>query len=313
MNAHQVAWLFPGQGSQKVGMGRILWEAHPVARQTFEEADQLLGMSLSKLMFDGPKELLDDTINTQSALYVHSMALLRVAQAEGWLPAAGWVAGHSMGEYSALTAAGALPFADGLKLVRERGQLMKSAGEYAPGSMAAIIRLDEAIVAQLCAEASIEGELAQIANYNCPGQLVISGTKQGVAQACAAAKAAGARKVVPLDVSIGAHTPLMARAMPGFTEQIEMAQIEDAQIPIIANVTAQPLRNVADIREELLAQLMACVRWTDSMRFLVDQGVSTVIEIGAGKVLTGLMKRINRNMTRWNIASWQDLMTLAEK
>ena len=312
MNAHQITWFFPGQGSQKVGMGQMLSQAHPLAQQTFEEADDLLGMALSKLMFHGPKELLDDTINTQPALYVHSIALLRVAKAEGWLPLASWVAGHSMGEYSALTAAGALPFADGLKLVRERGRLMKTAGEYAPGSMAAIIRLDEEKVAELCAEASRDGELVQIANYNCPGQLVISGTKKGVARACKTAKVAGARKVVPLDVSIGAHTPLMAHAMSDLASLIEKADIQDAKIPIIGNVNAEPLYRANEIRQELLTQLMACVRWTNSMRFLVAQGVTSVIEIGAGKVLTGLMKRIHRKITRYNLATWQDLLALAK-
>ncbi len=308
MSAHQTAWLFPGQGSQKVGMGLRLADAHPIARQTFEEADDLLGFSLSQLMFYGPKEKLDDTINTQPALYVHSLALLRVAQAEGWLPMANWVAGHSMGEYSALAAVDALTFADGLILVRERGRLMKTAGEYVPGSMAAIIRLDEEIVKQLCQEASTNGELVQIANYNCPGQLVISGSQKGVAHVCQTAKAAGARKVVPLDVSIGAHTPLMASAMSNFATLIESTPIQDANLPIIGNVTAQPLRLASEIRQELLIQLTDSVRWTESMRFLVAQGVKSVIEIGPSKVLTGLMKRIHRKMARRNLATWQDFL-----
>jgi len=308
MSAHQTAWLFPGQGSQEVGMGLRLADAHPIARQTFEEADDLLGIPLSQLMFYGPKEKLDDTINTQPALYAHSLALLRVAQAEGWLPMANWVAGHSMGEYSALAAVDALAFADGLILVRERGRLMKRAGEYAPGSMAAIIRLHEEKVNQLCQEASTNGELVQIANYNCPGQFVISGSKKGVVDVCQTAKAAGARKVVPLDVSIGAHTPLMASAMSDFAALIESTPIEDANLPIIGNVTAQPLRLADEIRQELLIQLTDSVRWTKSMRFLVAQGVATVIEIGSGKVLTGLMKRIHRKIDRRNLATWQDLL-----
>lgn len=308
MSAHQTAWLFPGQGSQRLGMGLTLADAHPIARRIFEEADDLLGFSLSQLMFYGPKEKLDDTINTQPALYTHSLALLRVAQAEGWLPMANWVAGHSMGEYSALAAVDALTFADGLILVRERGRLMKTAGEYVPGSMAAIIRLDEKVVHQLCQQASTNGELVQIANYNCPGQLVISGSKKGVADVCQTAKAAGARKVVPLDVSIGAHTPLMASAMSDFAALIESTAIQDANLPIIGNVTAQPLRLAGEIRQELLIQLTDSVRWTESMRFLVTQGVTTVIEIGSGKVLTGLMKRIHRKIARRNLATWQDFL-----
>lgn len=310
MDAHQIAWLFPGQGSQEVGMGRSLWEAHPLARQTFEEADDLLGVNLSTLMFEGPKNDLDDTLNTQPALYTHSIALVRAAQAEGQLPTSGWAAGHSLGEYSALTAAGALPFAEGLALVRERGRLMKGAGEAAPGGMAAIIALDDVAVAHLCAEASAEGEPVQVANFNSPGQVVISGSRAAVERAVEAARAAGARKVVLLDVSIAAHSPLMDHARLDFARRVEATPFQNAAIPVIANVTAQPLHTPADIRAELVAQLTGSVRWTDSMRFLVAQGVTTVIEIGAGDVLVGLMKRIERATARHTLSTWEQVQAL---
>jgi [acyl-carrier-protein] S-malonyltransferase len=307
MNAYQTAWLFPGQGAQKVGMGRRLWEAEPMARQTFEEADDILGFALSKLMFNGPKEELDDTINTQPALYVHSLALVRLIEYIGGLEKPKWVVGHSMGEYSALAASGAFSFAAGLRLVRTRGRLMKRAGEENPGGMAAIIKLDDATVTTICAEASREGKPVQVANFNCPGQIVISGAKAAVKRAMKAAKAAGARKVVYLDISIPAHSPLMADILPDFTHLIQTTPFQDATIPLIGNVKAAPLQQTEHLRRELIAQLTGSVRWTDSMRFLIAQGITTVIEIGSGKVLTGLMKRIDRKIKRINIGTWEEL------
>jgi [acyl-carrier-protein] S-malonyltransferase len=305
--AHEIAWLFPGQNSQEVGMGRTLAEAHPLARQTYEEADAILGFSLSELMFEGPKALLDETINTQPAIYVHSVALVRAGQAEGLLPEAGWAAGHSLGEYSALTAAGALPFAEGVRLVRERGRLMKEAGERVPGGMAAILGLDDVVVAQLCGNASAEGEPVQVANYNSPGQVVISGAKAAVLRASEAAQAAGAKKVIPLDVSIAAHSQLMLTAQDQFSPLVAATDFQNPSIPAIANVTAQPLRTPVEIRQELVAQLTGSVRWTDSIHFLRQQGVTTFIEIGPGAVLTGLLKRIDRDAKRYNLSSWEEL------
>ncbi|MDQ4078897.1 MAG: ACP S-malonyltransferase [Chloroflexota bacterium] len=305
--AHDTAWLFPGQGSQEVGMGSDLLGAHPVARETLEEADDRLGFALSRLMMEGPKRELDDTINTQPALYVHSLALVRAAQAEGLLEQPGYAAGHSLGEYSALTAAGALPFEEGLHLVRERGRLMKAAGEKAPGGMAAIIALDDATVAQLCAEASAEGETVQVANYNTPGQVVISGHGAAVGRAMQIARGAGARKVVLLDVSIASHSPLMESVTREFTQIVTHTPFQNPAFPVIANVTAQPLRTPEAIREELVSQLTSPVRWTDSMRYLLEQDVTTFIEIGSGDVLTGLMKRIDRKVKRYNVSKWSDL------
>lgn len=310
MDAHEVAWLFPGQGSQAVGMGADLRDAHPVARETLEEADDLLGFSLSGLMAEGPKEALDDTVNTQPALYVHSVALARAAQAEGRLPAASWVAGHSLGEYSALAAVGALPFAEGLRLVRERGELMKAAGRANPGGMAALLGIEDEVAAQLCAEASAPGEPVQVANFNCPGQVVLSGAEAAVLRAMEGARAAGARKVVRLDVSIAAHSPLMEQARAALARRVEATPFQNASIPVVANVTAQPLRTPADIRAELVAQLTGSVRWADSMRFLLAQGITTVIEIGPDSVLTSLMKRIDRAGNRYNLSRWADVLAL---
>ncbi|MGH2541256.1 MAG: ACP S-malonyltransferase [Ardenticatenaceae bacterium] len=309
--SHEIAWIFPGQGSQEVGMGRDLLEAHPVARQTLEEADEILGFALSRLMAEGPKEELDDTINTQPAIYAHSVALVRAARAEGLLDSPGWAAGHSLGEYGALSAAEALPFSEGVRLVRERGRLMKEAGIRAPGGMAAIIALDDVTVAQICGEASAEGEPVQVANFNCPGQIVISGAEAAVARASSAAQAAGARKVVRLDVSIAAHSPLMEGASQAFARSVTATPVHNPAFPVIANVTAQPMRTPEAIREELVEQLTGSVRWTDSIHFLLDQGVTTFIEIGPGNVLTGLVKRITRDATRHNVATWDDVLRLA--
>lgn len=308
--AHEIAWLFPGQNSQEVGMGHDLAAAHALARQTFQEADDLLGYSLSALMFEGPKTSLDETINTQPAIYVHSVALVRVGQAEGLLPEAGWAAGHSLGEYSALTAAGALSFAEGVALVRERGRVMGEAGEGAPGSMAAIMGLDDVAVARLCGDASAEGEPVQVANFNSPGQIVISGAKSAVARASEAARAAGAKRVIPLDVSIAAHSQLMEGAQGEFDPFVSATDFQNPVIPVIANVTAQPLRTPIEIREELVDQLTRPVRWTDSMHFLKEQGVTTFIEVGPGSVLTGLLKRIDADSRRYNVSGWETLTTL---
>jgi [acyl-carrier-protein] S-malonyltransferase len=205
------AFLFPGQGSQTLGMGGDLAQAYSVARDTFAEADNLLGFSLSSLCFEGPEESLNDTYNTQPALFVASLATLRVLQGEGWSASPSFTAGHSLGEYSALVAAGALTFADGLRLVRERGRLMKEAGERGPGGMAAIIKLDDETVTDICQRASQEtGQVVQVANYNSPGQVVISGDNQALEVAMEMAQAAGAKRVVRLAVSIAAHSPLMA-------------------------------------------------------------------------------------------------------
>ncbi len=305
--------MFPGQGSQAVGMGRDLADEYPAARAAFEEADDALGFSLSRLCFEGPEEALTDTINTQPALMAVSIAALRALEAalDAALDAAGvqsqepaehvYAAGHSMGEYTALVAAGALTYADGLRLVRERGRLMKEAGEKAPGMMAAILGLDEAQVSAVCADVSAQGGLVQVANDNCPGQIVISGDKQGMEAAMAALQQAGARKVAPLAVSIAAHSPLMQPAAEELAAAIAATPIAAPRVPILANTTAEPVTSAEAIRAELVAQLTGGVKWTASMQHALAQGVTDFVEIGSGEVLAGLMKRIDRQAGRRSV------------
>ncbi len=305
-----VAYVFPGQGAQRVGMGRDVYEAHPLARELFDVASDILGLDLRRLCFEGPKEELDDTVNTQPALYVTSVTLWRVAQHEGLLPRPAFVAGHSLGEYSALTAAGALPFEAGVRLVRERGRLMKAAGKRAPGKMAAIIGLDDEHVVALCEEATRPGEIVHVANDNCPGQVVISGAEAAVRRAVALAKEQGARRALILDVSIAAHSPLMAPIKDEFARAVAEAPIAAPGVPVVGNLIARPLETEADIRHELVKQLTGPVRWTESVRYMVAQGVQTFVEFGPGTVLTGLIKRIDRRVGRVNVAGWKDVETL---
>lgn len=298
-----LALLFPGQGSQSVGMAQELVQRFPAAQAIFEEADDILGFALSSLCFAGPEETLTDTINAQPALLAASTAVLAALQSQaGALPIPTFFAGHSMGEYSALVAAGAISFADGLRLVRERGRLMKEAGARAPGRMAAVLGLDEPVVAQICADAQqASGGLVQVANDNCPGQIVISGDPAGMERAMADLEAAGARKVVALAVSIAAHSPLMAPAAAELRAAIEATPIQPPAAPVIANTSAAPITDRDAIREELVAQLTGSVRWTASMQHAVDAGVETFVEIGPEDVLTGLMKRIARKSERFSV------------
>jgi len=299
------AFLFPGQGSQQVGMTRELVEAYPAAKQAFAEADDVLGFKLSQLCFEGPELELTDTINAQPALLAASVATLRVleqrlgaSQLADVMQTSSFVAGHSMGEYTALVAAGCLTFADGLRLVRERGRLMKEAGEQSPGMMAAVLGLDEAQVAVICAESIAAGGIAQVANDNCPGQVVISGDRMGMEATMRALTAAGAKKVVPLAISIAAHSPLMRPAAAELQRVIDATAIAPPLVPVLANTSAQPLTTAEAIRAELVTQLTGSVRWTASMQAAVAAGVTRFIEIGPGEVLTGLMKRIDRSVQR---------------
>ena len=297
------AFLFPGQGSQQVGMGQALYERVPEARAVFDEADARLGFSLSALCFTGPDEELTDTVNQQPALFTTSLAMHAALLAERSEPPA-FVAGHSLGEFSALAAAGCLSFAAGLALVRRRGELMKAAGEREPGAMAAILGLDLPQVADLCAQATAQnGRPVQVANDNCPGQIVISGDKGALETAVDLALAAGARKTVVLPITIAAHSPLMASAAADFATAVDATPIQPPAIPIIGNVTARPLTTPEAIRTELKAQLTASVLWADSMRYLITQGVCTVVEVGPGDVLLSLMKRIDRQVERV-VGSW---------
>ena len=296
------AILFPGQGSQVLGMGADFARAYGVARDAFAQADAILGYGLSEICWHGPADQLDQTVNTQPALYVTSVAIWRVMRE--LLPEArpAWVAGHSLGEFSALTAAGTLRFEDGLRLVHARGNLMQRAGEQNPGAMAAILALDVAEVEALCATVSSEtGATVVLANDNCPGQAVVSGDNTAVDRLTELAVAAGARRAVKLAVSVAAHSPLMAGAQQGFQEALGAIDFAAPAITVYGNVTAQPLNTVAEIRQELDQQLTQAVRWTDSMRAILDAGAQTFIEVGAGNVLTGLMRRIDRGKARVNL------------
>lgn len=296
------ALVFPGQGSQSAGMGKDLLVLD-AARSIFEAADRALGAPLSQIMFEGPKEVLDDTVNTQPALFAMCAAVLACLPAQQ----VAFVAGHSLGEYAALYAAGALSFDDGIRLVRERGRLMKAAGASSPGGMAAIIGLDDAAVNELCAAAGG----VQVANFNSPGQVVISGTREGVAAAMQAAKARKAKLVTALDVSIAAHSALMQPAVADFRRAVDATPFGEARTPVVANITAQPLAGVDAIRAELVGQLTASVQWTRSIEYMAAQGVDTFIEIGPGKVLTGLNKRIARGARLLNIGDLASIQQAA--
>ena len=287
------AYVFPGQGSQFVGMGRELARLRPVVKGFFQRADAALGFSLSTLCFEGPESELNDTLNTQPAIFAHSLAAFAAVEMSGEVEAPSFVAGHSLGEVSALCAAGALTFEDGIRLARERGRLMKLAGERQPGSMAAVIGLDTEILRAVCAEASqAHPPGVVVANDNCPGQVVISGDKEAVAAASATAKSRGARRVVPLAVSIAAHSPLMASITEEFAQVVAGAPLQPARIPIVANTSAQPITHPDDIRAELCAQLTAPVRWTESVQWMRAQNVTSFVEIGPKDVLVNLIKRI---------------------
>src|SRR4030042_4456134 len=292
----KVAYVFPGQGAQWVGMAKELYSTSPQAKAIFKEADSVLGFPLSRLCFEGPEETLRQTINAQPAILTVSVAYLRDTPQLQEVPA--FVAGHSLGEYTALIAAQVLDFAEALYLARERGRLMQEAGEKASGGMAAIIGLDEAAIKEICQQGSV-----QIANINSPGQIVISGSTKALAQAVKLAQAKGARRVVPLQVSGAFHSPLMQPAVEGMSQVISKLAFRDPIVPIVANTTAQPITTAEGIKAELLNQLCHCVQWQRSVEYMIEEGVSKFTEIGPGQVLTGLIKRINKEVQTLNIGN----------
>ena len=289
-----IAYVFPGQGSQWVGMGHDLYQRFDSARVVFQEADRILGFPLSRLCFEGPEDELKKTINVQPAIVTVSYACLQAVVEKG-LPRPAFVAGHSLGEYTALAAAAVLDFTTTVHLARERGRLMHEAGLKQPGGMAAIMGVDEASLGEICNQTG-----TRIANINSPGQIVISGAREDLAQALDVLKSRGAR-VIPLQVSGAFHSQVMQPAADGLAQVVASLTFRPARIPIIANTTAQPVTSAATIKEELLRQVCNCVRWQDSVQYMISNGVTRFIEIGPGKVLTGLIKRISKDVTTVNI------------
>lgn len=306
------AFVFPGQGSQTVGMGKALAEASPAARQVFAEADEALGFKLSDLCWNGPEADLNDTYNTQPALYVSSMAALAALREKVGEVMPAFMAGHSLGEVTAVAAAGSLSLADGLKLVRERGRLMKKAGDLSPGGMAAILNLNADVLAEVCAEASAAaGKVVQVANDNCPGQVVISGDNAALEKAMELAKARGAKRAMKLPVSIAAHSPLMEVVVSEYDQFVRSLLIGDPRVPVISNATARPLNGIEAIRNELVGQLTTPVRWTESVQYLASQGINTYLELGSKDVLTGLLKRITSDATGYAVGTPEAVDALA--
>ncbi|HLU68158.1 MAG TPA: ACP S-malonyltransferase [Kofleriaceae bacterium] len=303
------ALLFPGQGSQKVGMGAALREAFAPARRVFEEADDALGMSLSKLCAEGPEADLTRTENTQPAILTTSIAALRALEEErGPVPFEA-AAGHSLGEWTALVAAGALDFSDAVRLVRLRGQAMQEAVPVGQGAMAAILGLDPVAVTELCAEAA-QGEVCQPANFNGGGQIVISGHAGAVDRAMAAAKTKGAMRAVALQVSAPFHCPLMQPAADRLREALADIAIKPLRVPVVSNVTAQPNHDAGEVARLLVEQVTAPVRWEESMLRLEQDGVSRALELGAGSVLRGLCKRIARGISVVSVGEPDDIRSL---
>jgi [acyl-carrier-protein] S-malonyltransferase len=296
--AAKVAYVFPGQASQEVGMGFNLYQSFSVARKIFDQADAVLGFSLSQLCFNGPEDELVKTVNVQPAIVASSIACLTVAQQhDDCLGIPLFVAGHSLGEYTALVAAGALNFSDALKLVRERGRLMYEAGQRNKGGMLAIIGTELRLVEEICLYSGCE-----ISNVNCPGQIVISGTIEALTEAGKLARDKKIRRVIPLKVSGAFHSYLMEPIIAEFQQLISDLPLRTPICPVIANVTARPIINIDEIREELVKQLRCCIQWQSSIEYMQDKGVSIFYEIGPGRVLSGLIKRIYPGAKIFNIS-----------
>ncbi|MYD36736.1 MAG: ACP S-malonyltransferase [Dehalococcoidia bacterium] len=302
-----VAYLFPGQGAQAVGMGKDLYDAVPAAKAIFDEADQALGFSLSQLCFEGPMEDLTQTINTQPAILTASVATLEAAREnlgdKGLTPT--HTAGHSLGEYSSLVAAGSMTFSDAVKLVRERGRLMQAAGDEQEGTMSAIIGMGEDDLRAICDETGVD-----MANLNAVGQIAISGSVAGIEAAEKLAEERGARRVVRLNVSAAFHSSLMDPAVPGMRAALEGASISAPTFPVVGNVTAQPLETADEVVDELASQIRSSVQWFRTVEYLRDNGVTTFIELGPGKVLTGLVKRAFEEAETINVGNLEELEAL---
>ncbi|AFI28273.1 malonyl CoA-ACP transacylase [Bacillus sp. A053] len=290
----KIAFLFPGQGSQFIGMGKELYEQVPAAKRLFDEADETLETKLSSLIFEGAAEELTLTYNAQPALLTTSIAVLEKFKESGITP--DFTAGHSLGEYSALVAAGALSFKDAVYTVRKRGEFMNEAVPAGEGAMAAILGMDAEALKQVTDKVTKEGNLVQLANLNCPGQIVISGTAKGVELASELAKENGAKRAIPLEVSGPFHSELMKPAAEKLKEVLDACDIKDADVPVISNVSADLMTEKAEIKQKLIEQLYSPVRFEESINKLIAEGVTTFVEIGPGKVLSGLVKKVNRRL-----------------
>lgn len=305
------AFLFPGQGSQYPGMGKELADNFAVVRHTFEEADDALGMAISRICFEGPESELQLTENTQPALLATSIAFCRLLSSETGL-APDYLAGHSLGEYSALVAAGALDFADALRTVRSRGKYMQEAVPVGTGAMAAVLGVDAEVVAEVCSEAA-QGEVVVPANYNCPGQIVISGQATAVQRAVDVAKARGIRKVLLLPVSVPSHCALMESAGQRLAETLETIQVLPLKVPVVSNVEAKPFTDAERIKALLVAQISSPVLWEMSVREMAARGVTRCIEIGPGKVLSGLVKKIDKELAARNFDDLAGFKAISEE
>jgi len=308
MEQEKVACVFPGQGAQEVGMGLDVYVHYASSREIFEQADKALGFQLSRLCFEGPEDELIQTVNVQPALLTVSIAYLRAIQeaSEGHFPAPAFVAGHSLGEYSALVAAGVLSLTDGVRLVRERGRLMHEAGRRKSGGMLAIIGVDQSIVEEICLYTGTE-----ISNINAPGQIVISGSEDNLAKARRLAQIKGARRIVPLKVSGAFHSSLMEPAIPGLKDAISRFTFNSPSAPVVGNVTAEAVTEVEAIKEELVRQLRHCVQWQRSVENIIARGATTFFEIGPGEVLTGLIRRISPGVQTFNLNNLQSVNEIA--
>ncbi|WP_339208896.1 ACP S-malonyltransferase [Paenibacillus sp. FSL K6-3182] len=305
----KIAFVFPGQGAQAVGMGKDAYDAFDRSRAIFEQADEALGFSLSQIIFEGPEDTLKQTANTQPALLTVSVSLLEALEGRGLKP--DFVAGHSLGEYSALVAAGVLSFEDAVRTVRARGQFMEQAVPSGQGAMAAVLGAERDTLAALCAAITAEGSAVELANVNCPGQIVVSGTAAGVDAVVQRGKEeAGAKRVIPLEVSGPFHSSLMKPAAVNLQATLADIAMKDANVPIVANVTANAVTSADEIRGLLVEQVCSPVLWEDSVRYLVEQGVDTFVEIGSGTVLAGLIKKVDKNLRIISINSISALEAL---
>lgn len=306
----KIAFLFPGQGSQTVGMGKALAESDSTIMEIFERADETLNFKLSNIIFEGPQEELTLTTNAQPALLTTSIAILQYFKKSGINP--DFVAGHSLGEYSALVAAGAFSFEEGVRAVRKRGEYMEEAVPNGEGTMAAVLGLDRETLTEVTASVTAAGHTVQLANLNCPGQIVISGSKQGVELAGQKAKEKGAKRVIPLEVSGPFHSVLMKPAAEKFQSVLNEMSIKDAKVPVISNVTANPMTAASEIKEKLIEQLYSPVLWEDSVRKMIELGVDTFIEMGPGKVLTGLVKKVERSVKTFAVSDEDSFKAVIE-